>query len=417
MNPPYVQYGSIDGEERERLHREYAEKTKLSRMLDLWAYFLLKSLRHLKPEGRVAAVVPWSLLEAQYSSALRHVLAESFRSIRVLVLRDRHFDSTAKRVLLLWLKGFGHRAEQVELAFSGTVEEKHTFHSATSEEWEAPGILGCHGLRTTPVLKDLEDAGFRPLREFADVKIGVVTGANSFFIMPVDEAAAMGFSRASRTPIVTHVKELQGLKYDHIPKKVLLRFKRLTAKRKAHVEWGAAREIDELTHCSRRTAAGKPWYDVDPGPVPDAFFTDRVSRIPFLVLNPRRYQCTNSLHKVHFRSRMSASARKWVQLSLLSDAGQLSLETGARHYGSGALKVEPSLLKEVLVYAPSEAVPSEAYARVSRAIADGDKERASEEATKMLRKASGLKSVFWRELAETLRQVRHRRNGVGGDNV
>jgi len=413
MNPPYVQFGGMDAKEREDHYIEFGRAVGLSRMADMWTYFMLKAMGHLRTGGSLAAVVPWSLLEAQYAHSLREHLARHFHVVRVLVLRDRHFDSTEKRVLLLWLKGFGRPAERIEVAFSGTIEEKHVFRRITAGEWGSPGVLACHGLETAQILEDLREAGFRRLGDVAEVAIGVVTGANAFFIVPVSEAGAMGFSTASRTPIITTVRELRGLELNAVPDGVLLQFKPLTARKRAYLRLGKRSHLDERSHCSRRSGVGKRWYDVDPGPVPDAFFTYRVSKLPFLALNPQGCQCTNSIHKVRFRRGVSANARKWIQLSLLSDAGQLSLEIGVRHYGSGALKIEPYILKEALVHASSEAIPTDIYDRISEAVAGGRKEEASEAATLALKQVSGLKLAFWKELASTLREVRRRRNGVG----
>ena len=416
-NPPYIQYGKLKADKRERYYNTLAKPQKLPKNIDLWTYFLLKSLDHLKTDGAVAAVVPWSLIEAKYSHGFRQFLIDKFRSIRVLVLRDRHFDSTEKRVLLLWLKGFGQPTRKIEIAFSDTVTDQHKFTNITKDEWTSSNLLPTHGLDIENKLQAIKGIGFRPLSDYADVSIGVVTGANRFFIVPAQKAVQLGFSKISTTPILTHVDELSGLAFKSSPERVLLRFSRMTEKRRKYLRRGIRTKIHKASHCQRRIAHKNQWYNVSEGPVPDAFFTYRVSQIPFMVLNPRRHQCTNTLHKVCFKPKVNKNAQKWIQLSLLSDAGQLSLEAGARHYGNGILKVEPHLLKDAMVLACNEPIPTHIYKMVSDAMADGRKEDASAIATEAIRNVTCGSETLWANISMCIQSMRCRRNGTENQDV
>jgi hypothetical protein len=413
MNPPYIQYGRIDNDTRDRLYERFGKSLCLSRGMDLWAYFVLKALHHLKQGAAVAAAIPWSFIEAKFAVGLRHHLAQTFGDISVRVLRDRHFDDTEKRVVLVWLSSFGSSASSARLAFSGTVQEKPQYHTLSIDEWAKSSHLGTIGVKSQDALQLFRKAGFKRLGDLASVTIGVVTGANAFFISPLDDARRLGFSDASSTPIYTHVNQLRGLVASEVPEGVLLRFKRMTKARLDYIKRGKKQKIDNASHCRRRETSGRRWYDVDVGTVPDAIFTYRVSTVPFLVLNPNGFQCTNTLHKVKFKGDLTENQRKWIQVSLLSQVGQLSIEAGARHYGNGILKVEPYLLKDALVLPSRRPIAAAKYEEISRLLANCRKEEAVIRATEIVRgNCRQIGNGAWRDVKQALQALRLRRNGV-----
>lgn len=411
MNPPYKMYGRLGEDEREGYYLEHAAELGLPRDMDLWAFFLTKAMKHTRQGGRIAAVLPWALAEAQYGRALRRVLAQRFRHIKVLVLSDAHFDTTVTRVLLLWLDEYGHAAESIRIAHAENAESEPDYVALSSEEWNSSASLLSVGLDTEALISKFQSGGMTKLSEHAEVKIGVVTGANNFFILPPQQASRHGFNTEHCLPIYTRVSDLTGLTADEPPTHVLLGFKRMTDAREAYYAYGEAMEIHERSHCQRRQRPGRRWYEVSPGAEPDAFFTYRVSTIPFMSLNPNGYRCTNALHQINFKKGVTVSMRKWIQVSLLSDIGQLSLELRARHYGNGVLKIEPAVLSSALVLASKQRCPKGRYDAVSRSLAEGDKEEASREATALLRTQLNVPDDAWTQCTELLAEIRARRAG------
>jgi len=410
-NPPYVQSSKIDRASRERYYGEYAKERGLSHNLDLWVYFLIKCMKHLKEGGSIAAVLPWSFLEAEYAQKVRTWLAESFGRIEVLVLEGAHFEDTVKRVLLVWLHEYGSTAQCVQLASAQRCTNAPHFHAISVDMWNSANITVCLNSGAQDIYRRLEQVDFKALEEYANVAIGVVTGANQYFIHSQEEAAKLGFPEGSGLPILTSVKDLDLVAGAKPPDKVLIQFKRMTRKRKKYIAKGRKLRLNERVHCQRRQDQIGSWYKVDPGITPDAFFTYRVARIPYLILNPDGYQCTNTLHKISFKH-SSKTERKWVQLSLLSLFGQLFLEAGARHYGNGILKVEPHLLKKALVYSSRAKIAGESYRRILQHISKGDKEMACAEATRLVAVDAGLDKTLIASSFAALNRIRDRRGAV-----
>jgi len=281
----------------------------------------------------------------------------------------------------------------------------------STERWNSENVMACLNATSGDVLGKLEEVGFAPLERYAKVLIGIVTGANEYFIRTRQEAAKLGFSRSSILPILTSVEDLRRVSEWKSPDKMLIRFKRVTKKKKKYVRKGIKLGLDKRTHCQRRKKQNGVWYDVNPGKVPDAFFTYRVSTLPYLILNPDGYQCTNAIHKVFFNG-VSKTKQKWIQLSMLSIFGQLSLEVGARHYGNGIMKVEPKTLKRALVYTCGKKVPKRAYDSILQDVAAGRKERACIEATQLIAREANIGESIVTDVLTSLNNIWNRRGAA-----
>jgi len=407
-NPPYIQSARIDSKIRNKYYTRYAQPLGLSSNLDLWVYFLIKSTSHLKHGGGMAAVLPWSFLEAEYAQKVRRWLAANFSKIRVCVLQGAHFDDTVKRVLLVWLEGYGGYTQKVQIACSDNCTSELIFRNISIETWNAENVMSMISPNIVNIIERLKEAGFKALEEYADISIGIVTGANKFFILSEEEIKEVGFSRSSVLPVITSVDDLSVVAKGKSPNKKLLQFKRMTSRWKEYISLGVELGLDERIHCQRRVKVRGKWYDVDPGTIPHAFFTYRVSKIPYLLLNSNGYQCTNALHKVFFNG-VSKTQCKWIQLSLLSIFGQLFLEIGARHYGNGILKVEPKTLKKVLVYAGSSRIPQVLYNGILQHIVEGRKEIACSEATYLIANETNIEESIVSNAGALLKEFRKRR--------
>ena len=410
-NPPYVQSRRIDCKARRKYYERYAKPLGFCGNLDLWAYFLIKGTMHLKKHGTIAAVLPWSFLEAEYAQNVRKWIAENFARIRVLVLQGAHFEDTVKRVLLVWLEGYGSGSQYVQLGCADDCSDNPHFQRVSIEMWSSDNAMAGLSDRPDDIAKKLEEAGFARLEQYANISIGAVTGANGYFIHSREEAAKLGFSGNSILSVLTSVEDLSQVAGWKPPDKVLIRFNSITKKKKKYISKGVEMGIDERAHCRRREEKNGLWYDVEPGGVPDAFFTYRVSRIPYLLLNPDSYQCTNALHKVFFNG-VSKTGQKWIQLSLLSVFGQLSLEVGARHYGNGIMKVEPKTLKRALVYVSESKIAKRRYESILRELSEGNKEKACIEATQLLSDKANIDDVLLSDVVSSLNVIRNRRGAA-----
>jgi hypothetical protein len=244
--------------------------------------------------------------------------------------------------------------------------------------------------------------GWLELGSIATVKIGVVTGANDFFIRRKETHGVF-----NSVPIFTKVEELQTLEMHDSPEKELLILDPEKTPDNSYIQQGLLDWIQKRSHCLRR---GETWYKVALEPPPDAFFTYRVSSIPYLSLNPRGFQCTNTLHQIKFNRNITDNKQRWIAVSMLSDISQLSLELNGRHYGNGVLKIEPSALKTALVCIPTRRISARRFNKISAHIYAGRKNEAAAEATAYCKEICGLPEHIWEQASIALQSIRDRRN-------
>lgn len=407
MNPPFLASGRMAKTTRSSLHTRFGRICDIPSTADIWAYFLIKSAGHLAKGGAIGAILPWPFLQAEYACNLRKWVSQHFGLVKTLVLSGDHFTHTTKRVLLLWLQKYGQKAESVRIGFSHATNQKHTFRHMSINKWASRGPILSDGNGVDEILAAFAAShGFCEFEDIADVRIGIVTGADGFFILPADKARSNGFHQKNLIPILTSGRNLSGLAMkDSQAAKLLLKLPRSPSRRYAkYIREGKKAGFDQRSHSKRRD----PWYAVALGETPDAFFHYRVSRVPFLVRNEGKLQCTNSVHRVYFNG-LTKNEQKWIQVSLLAVPGQLSLETSSKTYGNGVLKVEPSSLKRALVYRSKEKIPKDSYAAIAGLIAQRKKQEAAMVATKLIARVAKIPPRLIKRSTEALRDLQSRR--------
>lgn len=220
--------------------------------------------------------------------------------------------------------------------------------------------------------------GFQPLGNFADIKIGTVTGANEFFVLDVDKALELGVPDSWRKPIIA--KALDISKYVTVRRgdiqQVLLTIpehETIPPGLQSYIDKGEKSGYKERYHSKNRAK----WYSLQPKNSPDAFLPYMIKEIPIIVLNPDKVLSTNNIHGVYFHSSCTKAMIRWIQLFMLSSISQLSIEIFSRTYGSGVLKIEPSAAKKFLVFpGNSHTYPEEISNQVHKSIQDGKREQA-----------------------------------------
>lgn len=409
MNPPYVRRHIMSDRRRRDYKKVVDEIHRLKATSDLWAYFLIKAVNHLNQGGSLGAILPWSFLQAEYAQSIRKWLAERFKKIQVLALGSHYFDNAKERTMLVWLRGFGEQVHSIEISFAQHPRRHLLYRDLSRNSWESEDILYSATHDIERILREyIEKYSFNRFEKFADIKIGVVTGADIFFIVDVDEAKEKGFLDKHLIPIFTSSRELSGLSLNGSkPTKRLLSLTRGQCGTYAsYIRKGIREKYHMRAHSLRR----EPWYSVILGKTPDAFFPYRISNIPYLILNGQGAQCTNSIHRIYFKD-LSDEDRKWVQISLLSVPGQLSLEAYSKTYGTGILKIEPKALKKAIVFAGKDSDVGPIYGRISKLLSDNNRLQAMKIATDFINQKLGIPTKISSRAYSALRELQQRRSG------
>ena len=407
MNPPYVRHYLIKPAIRDKYARLLTPTYGIKGRSDLWAYFLIKAVMHLKRGGSIGAILPWSFLQADYAQKIRSWLLDKFKEIDILALSTEYFAGTEERILLIWLKNFDKKTESIKISFSRDLEDNRTYMELDKKVWQSSpvAVSDRHDIETI-IQNYIETYNFLRFREIAEVRIGVVTGADKFFILPEQDIKKIRFPEKQLIPILSSAREFSDLHLNgKDPLKRLIKFSKDTHTYETrYIKEGEKLGFDQRAHSQRRT----PWYSVDVGKTPDAFFPYRMATIPYLMLNNNKTQCTNSIHRIYFKD-LSENEKKWIQVSLLAITGQLSIESYSKTYGRGVLKVEPKALKNSIVYRSNDPDINSVYPHLSTLISSGDKNAAMTKATEFLFDKLKIKKTHYSDALSALIELQNRR--------
>ena len=370
-NPPFVRHHALAISKRRTATRAIFEGGHVVRGAPAyWLYFVLHALSFLEKGGRLAFVLPGAVLTADYSECVRSVLAQRFRETRFIAIKERLFSDADTETVLLVADGFDEgpcdpRIHWAESAAEATQLLRQLPPAADGISSREHGGTWKQGLIPTDAAqvwtKLLDSSSVHLLGDIARIRIGIVTGANSFFVLRPSQIKAHGLSRRYLRPIVQHASALGGLTITHRHIRRLARLDRAcrllvisssctSRSVLAYVKGKLGQAASKSFKCRERN----PWYSIrdrDLAP-PDAFLTYVNDSSPRLILNSADALSTNAIHRVWWRTSARAKDHPLISLSFITSLTGLAAEVWGRACGGGALKIEPGQAEKLPVALP-----------------------------------------------------------------
>lgn len=375
-NPPYVSMHNMKPAQRQSCEKvlrysKFAVST-IGRNASLWAFFILHSLSFLCEGGKVAWVLPSSLMHADYAKKVIDIYKSHFESIKIIKLAERFFraEGAQEVSVILLAEGFHDTISSNCDALICSVDTLDELHSAIYEKATLNNVdinnyklfILNEYIRNTYL--DLSNSQYsKQLHHYFDIKIGLVTGANKFFIVDKKTINEYSIPHSVLKPIIGRFNSLIGLKHTkHRQDKIQANGHKAylvnpSPAQMYVVNSPVKRYLDNITQeeikKNRTFEKRKNWFEPDSGIdaiIPDAFMSYMTHLGPRLVINQAGVNCTNSIHKVIFHDKsVSLKLKVAISVSLLSSYSQLSSEIEGRSYGSGVLKIEPTAGKRIRI--------------------------------------------------------------------
>jgi hypothetical protein len=215
------------------------------------------------------------------------------------------------------------------------------------------------------------------LGELARIEIGVVTGANSWFVMDEAHAAANDLPQTALVPILSRARQVRGLE---ITKAEVRRMAEagertlLFRPEASGARGGPIRQyLAKILRAKRRSvmwfSKRNPWWKTQLGRSCDAVLTYMNNLGPRIALIEEGLTCTNTLHRLCFIDRDPAHAHA-VGASLLTTFAQLAAERIGRVYGGGVLKFELKDARRLPLLLPTKPINSAVFTRLDVALRD-----------------------------------------------
>ena len=370
-NPPYVSLRlTTEGARTNYFSQSFKEGFR-EKKGSIWAHFVIKGSTCLAPGGRLAFLLPEAVLYTGYGRGLLDWATQRFARCSLLSIRERCFisEGTKERVVIVLFDGWGEGpAEGVAITEFSSSQEAISFLSdidpqaPPSGEWINGHVIPqAISARAHDVYAALENCrGMTTLGGLAKINIGVVTGANDFFLLTEEERRERGLKVSSLLPCLTKFSYCQS------------HFRYCCSDQDRARENGSRiwlfcppdQEIDqaaldyiatfpaELVPSNKTFAKRSCWFRPVLTPIPDGFLRYMGADGPKLALNEARATSTNTIHQILFRKKLTIYHRRAIALSIQSTISKLSAEFVGRTYGSGVLKLEPSDCGKLLIPLP-----------------------------------------------------------------
>ena len=387
-NPPYVRFQWLSAESKERATQALAERgISLSGRSNAWAYFVVHAMSFLRADGRLVFLLPASVCFAEYAAEVLELVRRRFRRSAVLHIPLRFFPDTDQRVVVFLAEGYGQGPGELSRGEVPNLRALERFGSNRS--WMRLSNGSSRGqlepVRLTPEeVVDWSESTSHPqvrqLGTIASIRIGLVTGANKFFIRARAQSEVLETAGITALPIVSRsglLKRLEwadsdqeNLEVSGSPSRLIVvrSDAALRGETKNWIKDGERDGLHQRYKCRRRD----PWYSINAGRCPDAFLRYMSSHAPAIVLNMAEVRTTNSIHNLWWRRDWS-DARAYAVASCTS-LFTLGSEILGHAYGGGVLKLEPRAVAKLPV--PICKIDPQVFEDVNTALGDGGVDRA-----------------------------------------
>ncbi len=366
-NPPFVRYQRHVGRSRRRaMEAALAQKVRLSGLASSWAPLLAHACGFLKPDGRLAMVLPAELLTVGYAEPVRRWLMQRFERVHLVFFEQLQFADAMEKVVLVVAGGEGPSSGAFSVHYVQSAADLATYltYDGTSIPTVKSGKwsdLLIASTRHRNLFRRVSDE-FVNLEEYGRPELGTVTGANGFFTLTETTRRCYGLAENQLLRIAppgskhlrgTSFRESDWQRLRELDERVWLLWPDVdddSAQLKKYLAVGEALDVHLAYKCTIRD----PWWRSPVVPTPDLFFTYMSHRYPRLIANTAKVTFLNSMHGLRLHKGYRVMPKAALPLLALNSVTMIGAELGGRSYGGGILKMEPREASLLPVPAPEQ---------------------------------------------------------------
>ena len=373
-NPPFIRYQYLPPHFQVCAEAIFDQlDCKFTKHINAWVPFILSCFKLLRPGGRLAMVVPAEIIHVAHAQSLRTYLGEHARRLIIVDPEELWFEGTLQGAVLLLAEKKSRKQNHSEGLGIYPVRGRSFLQLDAEDVFNAPEPVNGNTVEgkwtrallspsTRELLDELIEEKFVcSFNDVAEVDVGIVTGANKFFLVDDETVINYGLQKWAH-PMFGRSDHCPGIIYDehqhraNASKRKPTNFiwfqddgiERTVLGRK-YIEQGER----ELLHQRYKCRIRKPWYSV-----PSVYSTEigmlkRCHQAPRMILNRLRAFTTDTAYRIRSKE---GSAEQLV-FGFLNGLTALTAELEGRHYGGGVLELVPSEIEKLLVPVPSKIKP------------------------------------------------------------
>lgn len=365
-NPPYTRHHHIPTERKKEMQAvvEWRCGRKISGLAGMHAWFLVLGAQWLKPDGIAAWLVPGECCKVGYAEEIRRFLVEDVQLLYVECFDPRHvqfYDALVSSMIVVFANRRPRGNERVQFVVHDTETGGRRVGFTDIDALRRGNVWDFGSPRSAH-----RSGQYVRVGELFEVRRGIATGCNDFFVLDVQKAEAEKIEPEFLVPVLPPPKKLSVEEITstldgfptNVPFRLLIRcdapfeeVERRAPGLARYLETGRARGIPERYLCRRRA----PWYRQEERPAAPLVCT-YMARAFRVVLNWSDATCLNTylmLYPKYIESRGFEVTRE------LRDPIRRALEhTAGRTYGGGLRKLEPAELADVPMEVPRSVLSS-----------------------------------------------------------
>jgi adenine-specific DNA-methyltransferase len=203
-NPPYVRHHHLSSDKKVSLKKLGIKATgiELSGLAGLYCYFILAAHKWMAQNGLACWLIPSEFMDVNYGGKVKEYLLDQVTLLRVhrFAPDDLQFAGVLVSSSVIWVRNTEPtHSYSVEFTYGGSISRpisSKTILSSTLKslsKWNNTSISSTQNIRTYSGIK---------LSDLFEIKRGVATGANDFFILTPEQVSEHHIPSELLTPIL-----------------------------------------------------------------------------------------------------------------------------------------------------------------------------------------------------------------------
>ncbi|MGB4598632.1 MAG: N-6 DNA methylase [Trichlorobacter sp.] len=374
-NPPFIRYQYLSETMQANAERIFKHfNLPFTKHTNAWVSFVISSLAMLRPEGRFAMVLPAEILHVLHAQSLRTFFCSQCSRIMIFDPQELWFDGALQGAVLVLAEKKAMPTDRCygvsicQTKSNAFLSDDPDAYFSSAEYVNGETVVGkwmkallTHSERELlqSVVSNKDVFSFKQL---AHVDVGIVTGANKFFLVSDDVVDKFGLGQWAR-PMFGRSEHVPGVIYDQkthkTNKKIGLpanficfpndvQFADLPEKVQQYILSGEAEKLHERYKCGSRT----PWFSVPSVYTTPVAMLKRSHHFHRLILNSAEAYTTDTAYRIELQN---VDGKRLVY-SFINSLTALSAELEGRHYGGGVLELVPSEIEKLLIPLPQSVI-------------------------------------------------------------
>lgn len=206
-NPPYSRHHHLEVKEKERLRKVVRDITniEISGLAGYYCYFILISHYFLEKNGIAGWLIPSEFMDVNYGVAIKDYLLNNVTLLRIHRFNpnDLQFEDALVSSAIVWFKNqHSPQNHTVEFSYGGSLLNPEICKKIPLEN-----LREAKKWSMFPMVKVVEKMeNEMKLSDFFQIKRGIATGANKFFILDEKKVEEIGLPKKFLKPILPSPK-------------------------------------------------------------------------------------------------------------------------------------------------------------------------------------------------------------------